>query len=253
MSRYFAVPLRAIGPCVAAAGLLLLGRSAAAAESPDWGGWWITGVPPAEEFILAPPPFKPGLLEKLKAGRAADLDPDPLRYCRPLRFVGHSGGFVDALEFLFTPGRVTLATESGLLRRIYLDVAKVPADREDSNTGTSIGHWEGQTLVVETTHIRPDAPYPNTAQGSLPVGRGVRITERITLKDRNTLQMDVETSAPELFTRPDRRTRLYTRQAKPMADEISFCSDADRSIDPRTGSQRFDMTPPADLPPPPGR
>jgi hypothetical protein len=37
------------------------------------------------------------------------------------------------------------------------------------------------------------------------------------------------------------------------ANEITFCSDDDRSLDPVSGKQRFDMTPPADLPPPPAR
>jgi hypothetical protein len=32
-----------------------------------------------------------------------------------------------------------------------------------------------------------------------------------------------------------------------------LCSDNDRSIDSATGAQRFDLTPPADLPPPPPR
>jgi hypothetical protein len=73
------------------------------------------------------------------------------------------------------------------------------------------------------------------------------------LKDPRTLQIDVVTEAPEILTQPDRRTRLYTRLAKTAASEITFCSENDRSIDPISGKQRFDMTPPPDLPPPPSR
>ena len=40
---------------------------------------------------------------------------------------------------------------------------------------------------------------------------------------------------------------------KTAANEITFCADDDRSIEPGSGKQRFDMTPPPDLPPPPGR
>ena len=59
------------------------------------------------------------------------------------------------------------------------------------------------------------------------------------------------TEAPAVLSQPDRRTRLYTRVPKTAANEITFCADNDRSIDPDTGKQRFDLTPPADLPPPP--
>jgi hypothetical protein len=67
----------------------------------------------------------------------------------------------------------------------------------------------------------------------------------------NTLDFDVVTIAPEVLTAPDRRKRVYVRLPKQGATEVSFCVDFDRSIDPVTGKQRFDMTPPADLAPPP--
>jgi hypothetical protein len=38
-----------------------------------------------------------------------------------------------------------------------------------------------------------------------------------------------------------------------MANEITWCTEYDRSIEPGSGKQRFDLTPPADLPPPPPR
>jgi len=81
----------------------------------------------------------------------------------------------------------------------------------------------------------------------------VRITERIFLKDSGTLQLDIVTVAPDVLTEPDRRTRVYSRLPKTAASEITFCTEYDRSIEPGSGKQRFDLTPPADLPPPPAR
>jgi hypothetical protein len=66
---------------------------------------------------------------------------------------GYSGGLAESVEFLITPGRVTLLNESGLIRRIYTDGRSMPADLSDSSTGTSVGHWEGQTLV-KSEHYR---------------------------------------------------------------------------------------------------
>jgi hypothetical protein len=198
------------------------------------------------------PPFRSEDLGKfLSVSRASDDDPDPVRFCRPSQFVGYSGGFVDSVEFLFTPGRVTITNELGLVRRIYTDGRPLPNDVEPSNTGTSIGRWEGQTLVIETVGINPNAKYPAPVPQAMAIGNDVRITERISLKDADMLEFDVVTVAPDLLTAPDRRTRTYTRLAKQAANEITYCADFDRSIDPVTGRQRFDMTPPVDLPPPP--
>jgi hypothetical protein len=41
--------------------------------------------------------------------------------------------------------------------------------------------------------------------------------------------------------------------AKTVANEITWCTEYDRSIEPGSGQERFDLTPPPDLPPPPLR
>ena len=61
------------------------------------------------------------------------------------------------MEFLFTPGRVTILIETySLVRRIYTDGSAMPAEPDASYQGTSVGNWEGDTLVVETTGILPE-------------------------------------------------------------------------------------------------
>lgn len=222
------------------------------ARLPDWSGWWLAEIAQtvADEHASRPPPYKPAAEHAVRAAQAANA-PDPLRHCRPWQFTGSSGRFTEALEFLFTPGRVTLTNERGLIRRVYTDGRPMPTDLDPTNTGTSIGHWEGETLVIETTGIDPRAGYPGP--GGIPIGEGVVIRERIFLRDENTLQFDITTVAPDIFAAPDRRSQLYRRLTKTMGNEISFCSEFDRSVEPGTGRQRFDMTPPPDLPPPPAR
>ena len=135
-------------------------------------------------------------------------------HCRPRQFTGYSGGFVESVELLFTPDRVTLTNESGLIRRIYTDGRSLPGEVDPSNSGMSVGHWEGETLVVETIGIDPQALYPEPIAGAVPIGRNVKITERISLRDADTLQFEITTTAPEIFIAPDRRTRLYKRVPK---------------------------------------
>jgi hypothetical protein len=223
------------------------------AQLPDWSGWWVLTVRISDEWEKNPPPLKPEDLARYRASRRDDSNPDPGRFCRPPQFTGYSGGFTEAVEFLFTPGRVTFTNEGGLIRRIYTDGRALPAVREESNTGLSMGRWEGQTLVVETVNINPRALYPlHTTHGAMPIGRNAKITERISLQGPDKLLFDIETVAPDLFVAPDRRRRTYTRVAnKTTAQEFNLCVDHDRQIDPVTGQQRFDLTPPRDLPPPP--
>ncbi len=191
---------------------------------PDWQGWWGLESPVLTEFRTAPAPLKPELVSALQTVMASDAGGGRDLYCRPSQFTGYSGGFVESVEFLFTPGRVTLTNESGLIRRIYTDGRSLPRDVDASNTGLSVGHWEGQTLVVETTRIDPKALYPQPFSGAIPVGRDVKIVERISLRDPDTLQFVISTTAPDIFTAPDQRTRVYSRvpNTHSAADQLLF-------------------------------
>jgi hypothetical protein len=218
---------------------------------PDWSGWW--AMRPSGENSLAarPPPMKPEDLARLRAARATpDAHADPGRFCRPEQFVGVNVRPAPSIEFLFTPGRVTLTNELGAVRRIYTDGRGFPADIEDSNMGTSIGRWEGQTLVVETAGINPEARFPDPNPGAIRIGRNAKVVERIALRGEY-LELDVVVTAPDILSAPYARKFSFARDRKKFPQEIVICAENDRAIDPATGTQRFDLTPPADLPPPP--
>ena len=61
--------------------------------------------------------------------------------------------------------------------------------------GDSVGRWEGETLVVDTTNFNDRTNF----RGS---GENLHLTERFTLVDRNTLMYEFTVSDPESFTRP---------------------------------------------------
>ncbi|HEY5622280.1 MAG TPA: DUF6152 family protein [Gammaproteobacteria bacterium] len=90
-------------------------------------------------------------------------------------------------------------------RTIHLD-ADPNADVAPSRLGYSVGRWEGDTLVVETSGI--DYPYFND-QG-IPQSEDLRIVERFTLSAGGTkLDWTATTTDPQTFTEPVEMAELH--------------------------------------------
>lgn len=253
--------LVALCSVAAAVALAACQREAATASRPDLSGWWIWNAPvdrPPNPFLDAP--YKAPLADLVRQAtdafnRAqlpdlADLGVDQRRaYCAPQRFAGFNGGFEDSVEFLFTPGRLTITNEEGLIRRVALD-QPLPAIAEQTNAGTAVAHWEGQMLVIETIGIHPEATF-----GPGPVGKDASFVERISLREPDVLQIQLKATVPAQLEKPYETTLVYHRERNHVFHDGSLSADSclinDPSIDPVTGRQRLDMTPPPDLPPPP--
>jgi hypothetical protein len=61
--------------------------------------------------------------------------------------------------------------------------------------GDSVGHWEGKTLVVETTNFTDKTNFRGA-------GKNMRLTERFTRVDAETLLYQFTVDDPESFQRP---------------------------------------------------
>ena len=73
-------------------------------------------------------------------------------------------------------------------------------------TGDPRGHWEGNTLVVETTNYH-DRGWLSTHAGSgrlrgTPNSTALHIVERFTMIDQNTIQYEMTVDDPQTFTQP---------------------------------------------------
>jgi hypothetical protein len=86
--------------------------------------------------------------------------------------------------------------------------------------GDSIGHWEGDTLVIQTVSIRGGIPIDRTGAA---LSDEARVLERIRKTDDRTLQSDITIDDPVAFTGPWKVTRRYTkRQEKyPRMENVS--------------------------------
>lgn len=103
------------------------------------------------------------------------------------------------IELLFTPGRVTLITEAYTqVRRIYTDGRALPEDPDLFFNGNSIGHWEGDELIVESTGFN----LKTTIAAGVGHSEHMRIDERIYLEGPGLLIDEMTISDPEVLTEP---------------------------------------------------
>ena len=161
-------------------------------------------------------PFTPEARAKL-AGYHALVDPTgdtPGGHCvshgMPLTvFLG--GGY--PVEFVQRPEQLTIIYEThNEVRRVFLDDRQIaPADILPSRGGMSWGHWEGDTLVVETTGLVESIDQATAHSAD------ARIIERytpVTRDGRRRLQLQVTIHDPAFYTEPPVLEREYTELAE---------------------------------------
>ena len=68
--------------------------------------------------------------------------------------------------------------------------------------GDSRGHWEGQTLVIETTNFSPKFTFRPGRRGSVESGESRTLTERYTRIDEDTLEYELTLKDPTVWTAP---------------------------------------------------
>jgi hypothetical protein len=86
-----------------------------------------------------------------------------------------------------------------------------PEDPDLTLHGHSIGHWEGDVLVVDTTAIAPQAYIATNEAVGIPNNGGMHIVERLHLAKPDVLHDDLEITAPKVLTAPWKTTRIFRR------------------------------------------
>jgi hypothetical protein len=186
--------------------VLLLGAPAMAVSPPpgrpNLSGFW--------QLVRTNPPPDPALQKKIPPGTAI-LDDSGAKEYGALDFGGlkltpaalakaRSWNMKDDMTVSNTcripsivyamqgpfPIEIFQGTEFIIIRMEYFDMVRVifmdgrkhlPADGPHTKTGDSLGHWEGDTLVVDTTHLKEATITNNGLEHS----RDIRVTERFKL------------------------------------------------------------------------
>ncbi len=152
-------------------------------------------APPKRE----PPPYKPEAEAKRQYYVNRRGIDDPMARClisgvpritaRPLPF-----------QIVQLPGQVIILYEvHHAFRIIPTDGRPHPDDWEPSYLGESVGHWEGDTLVVDVMGFNTDTWL--TGVGTIHSEK-LRVTERYTRDTVDTIRYQVTMEDPEVFTKP---------------------------------------------------
>jgi hypothetical protein len=146
-----------------------------------------------------------------------------------------------ALEIIESPGRVTLLSEnSSLPRSVYLTEKVHTPGLEPSWNGHSIGHYEGKVLVIDTVNFN-DRLGPILRSGLH--SPTTHLTERLYLKDPDTLVGEMSFEDPTYLTKPWTSTHTYHR-IKPPAELWEYACEPDAA----GWSERFAGDPDAKKP-----
>jgi hypothetical protein len=145
-------------------------------------------------------PFQPWAA-KLRAERTAANNKDnPDAHCLPMGFMQFHT-HPQPRRIVQTPTMVVIIYEANYgLRQIYMDGRTLPAgDVENWWYGYSVGHWDGDTLVVETTHIR-DLTWLDV-EGS-PITSEGKVTERMRRTSYGNMETEITVDDPKAYTKP---------------------------------------------------
>jgi hypothetical protein len=207
---------------------------------PDLSGQWSLPLHPG--YIanvaadLAPSDVRPWaaeLFEQRAYGLGKD-DPGTIG-CQPLGTRHVTGGVpTSRVKIVQTPTVIVFLYEDLAYRQIFLDGRELPRDPFPTFMGYSVGHWDGDELVVESIGFNEQTWLDF---GGHPHTESLRITERYRRADLGHMHRSVVLDDPKTF-------------AKPIALDADMTLEADtellEAVCTETPREQFDLTAPAE-------
>jgi hypothetical protein len=172
-------------------------------------------------------PLRPWASE-LRNKRLADNSKDnPDAHCLPIGLT-QLHNHPQPRKIIQTPSLIVILYESnGGLRQIFMDGRPLPtSEAQPWWYGYSIGKWDGDTLVVQTSGFRDDGWLD---VNGAPLTDAARVTERFRRVNYGSLEIEVTVDDPKAYTRP--WTAATIRQRLLPDDElIEFvCGENEKS------------------------
>ena len=181
---------------------------------------------------LSNPILKPWVADALKRnaerGLAGEEVSPPHVYCRPSG-VPLSLALLENVHLVQTPSKITIVYQRDhQVREIYLNAAH-SENPAPSYYGESVGHFEGDTLIVDTIAMNDRTV---TDLYNMPHSDAIHVVERYHLLDGGkTLQVDFTVDDPKAFNMPWSAVVHYRRTQAPFQEIVC----AENNIDVTTG------------------
>jgi hypothetical protein len=169
-------------------------------------------------------PLQPWAKELVQKRMADNSKDNPDAHCLPMGFMQFHM-HPQPRKFIQTPGLLLMVYEANSgLRQVFTDGRPLPKnDPQPWWYGYSVGHWDGDTLVVETTGFTDDIWLD--VRGN-PLTNAGKVTERFRRPNFGTLEAEVTIDDPKAYTRPF--TVKFTQRLMPDTELIEFiCEDRD--------------------------
>jgi hypothetical protein len=225
------------GRGAAAAAAEVFGPRSGRAGAPAAGGARRAGGPPRD------PQLTPAYAAKKAALQARKAEDTDSANCVP---PGMPGVMTQPYpyEFLLTPGLVTIVGEAYMqVRHVYTDGRPLPADADPTFNGTSVGHWEGDTLVVQSVGFTDST----MLAANTPHSDKMRVEERFRLSGPDTMTMQTTVTDPEALTEPWVTTRTLARHRNWTIREY-ICEENNRNYVDDQGKAGIKLDEPPALP-----
>ncbi|HTI44631.1 MAG TPA: hypothetical protein VL693_22535 [Vicinamibacterales bacterium] len=174
-------------------------------------------VPAGSGIVDAPLPYKPEALAKKKENYANRIKLDPEIKCY-LPGVPRAMYMPYPFQIVQTPTYIMMAfTYARGVRTIYMtDHKEAPAD---SWMGWSNGHWEGETLVIDTAGFNDQSWFDRAGNFH---SDQLHVVERITAIDADHLSYEATIDDPQTFTRPWKISMPLYRRVEKNAQLLEF-------------------------------
>jgi hypothetical protein len=188
---------------------------------PDLSGVWYS-----QRTIDPGKPEMKAWAETIFKERAENNHKDsPQSRCQPLGVV-YSAVLTHAWRIAHTPTFMMMISEMDApgYRQIYLDGRAHPKDLFPTWTGHSIGHWDGDTLVVDTVGFNDK--FWLTPQGQ-PHTERMHLTERYRRPDLGHLEIEFTIEDPDTFVKPWVIKRVADLAPKEEVEEV-ICTENER-------------------------
>jgi hypothetical protein len=129
-------------------------------------------------------------------------------------------------KILQTPGVIGFLSETGSFRQILTDGRPLPPDPQPTWQGYSVGHWDGDALVVESAGFNDQTwldfeGHPHSLE--------LRVTERYRRKDFGHLELKMTFDDPKAYAHP--WTISFNAELAPDTELLEYvCNENERDV-----------------------